>query len=181
MFKTSVKKRKDRPGKRALQTLSFVVIVMLRHLSLPSLFFSYESQCRQRAALHKYLPFAQKLPAYAPLLVQHALVLGDCRQEVEGLAGKETLQTRSLAAPTFPRIRTEVVSIRPPSGTTRARLGACSQEEEGHARKTLSPASVIRGAEVMYTQSNSCEVYSPRPRRRGNAYFQRTLRIRGQV
>jgi len=38
----------------------------MRHLSLPSLLLSYGSQCRQRTALHKHLPFTQKLPAYTP-------------------------------------------------------------------------------------------------------------------
>jgi len=41
---------------------------------LPSLFLSYGS--RQRAELHKHLPFAQKLSAYAQVLVQRALVMG---------------------------------------------------------------------------------------------------------
>jgi len=48
---------------------------------LPSLFLSYGSQCLQRAELHKHLPFAQKLPPYAHLLVQRALVMGVCSQE----------------------------------------------------------------------------------------------------
>jgi len=39
-------------------------------------------------ALDKPLSFAQKLPAYAPLLVQRALALGACSQEAEGRAGK---------------------------------------------------------------------------------------------
>ena len=46
------------------------------------------NQCGQRAEVHKYLPFAQKLPAYANLPVQRALVLGACSQEAEGRAGK---------------------------------------------------------------------------------------------
>ena len=48
---------------------------------LPSLFLSYGSQCRQRAELHKHLPFAQKLSAYAHLLVQRALVMGACGRD----------------------------------------------------------------------------------------------------
>ena len=59
-----------------------------RNRPLPPLLFSYGSQCRQRAALHKHLPFAQKLPAYAPLLLQRALVLGACRQGAEERARK---------------------------------------------------------------------------------------------
>jgi len=54
----------------------------------PSLFLSFESQCRQRAALYKHLTFAQKLTGYAPHLVQRALVMGACSQEAEGRAGK---------------------------------------------------------------------------------------------
>ena len=50
---------------------------------LPSLFLSYGSQCSQRAELHKHLPFAQKLSAYAHLLVQRALVMGTCNQETK--------------------------------------------------------------------------------------------------
>jgi len=105
--------------------------------------------------------------------------------------------------------RAEIASIRPPSGATRTSIGGLQARsrrtgrerdspdsvtsstdfsphsyrscQHRQTRKVRSPTSVIRGAEVMHTQSNSCEVYSPRPRRRGNAYFQRTLRIRGQV
>ena len=50
---------------------------------LPSLFLSYGSQCWQQAELHKHLPFAQKLSAYAHLLVQRALVMGACNQEAK--------------------------------------------------------------------------------------------------
>jgi len=56
---------------------------------LPSLFLSYGSQCRQRAELHKHLPFAHKLPAYAHLLVQRALVMGPCNQEAKEQAEGE--------------------------------------------------------------------------------------------
>jgi len=64
------------------------VDVMHTPPAVASLLLSYGSQCRQRAALDKNLPFAQKLSAYAPLLVQRALVLGACSQEAEGRAGK---------------------------------------------------------------------------------------------
>jgi len=56
---------------------------------LASLFLSYGSQCRQRAELHKHLPFAHKLSAYAHLLVQRALVMGACNQEVKERAEGE--------------------------------------------------------------------------------------------
>jgi len=56
---------------------------------LPSLFLSYGSQCRQRAELHKHLPFAHKLPAYAHLLVRRALVMGPCNQEAKERAEGE--------------------------------------------------------------------------------------------
>ena len=46
---------------------------------LTSLFLSYGS----RADLHKHLPFAHKLPVYAHLLVQRALVMGNCNQEAK--------------------------------------------------------------------------------------------------
>ena len=39
--------------------------------------------------LHKHLSFAQKLPAYAHLLVQRALVMGACNQEVKERAEGE--------------------------------------------------------------------------------------------
>jgi len=48
----------------------------MRHWPLPTLFLSYGSQCHQQPALYKDLSFAQKLPTYAPLLVQRALALG---------------------------------------------------------------------------------------------------------
>jgi len=53
------------------------------------LFLSYGSQCHQQAELHKHLPFAQKLPAYAHLLVQRALVMGACSQEAKERAESE--------------------------------------------------------------------------------------------
>jgi len=56
---------------------------------LPSQFLSYGSQCHQRAELHKLLPFAQKLPVYAHLLVQRALVMGACNQEAKERAEGE--------------------------------------------------------------------------------------------
>jgi len=56
---------------------------------LLSLFLSYGSQCRQRAELHKHLPFAQKLPVCANLLVQRALVMGACNQEAKERAEGE--------------------------------------------------------------------------------------------
>ena len=43
----------------------------------------------QRAELHKHLPFAQKLPVYAHLLVQRALVMGACNQEAKERAEGE--------------------------------------------------------------------------------------------
>ena len=51
--------------------------------SLASLFLSYGSQCRERVELYKYLPFAHKLPVYAHLLVQRALVMGACNPEAK--------------------------------------------------------------------------------------------------
>jgi len=62
---------------------------------LPSLFLSFGSQSWQRAALYKHLSFAQKLPAYTLHLVQRALVMGACRQEAEGRAGKICHSRRS--------------------------------------------------------------------------------------
>jgi len=54
-----------------------------------SLFFLYGIQCRQRAEFHKHLSFAQKLPVFAHLLVQHALVIGTCNQEAKERAEGE--------------------------------------------------------------------------------------------
>ena len=56
---------------------------------LPSLFLLYGRFCHQRAELHKHVPFAQKLPAYVHLLVQRALVMGACSQEVKERAESE--------------------------------------------------------------------------------------------
>jgi len=61
----------------------------MRNWLLQSLLLSYGSQCRQRAALHKHLTFAQYLQAYAPLLVQRALALGACSQEEKEQAKSE--------------------------------------------------------------------------------------------
>jgi len=58
-------------------------------LPLSSLFLSYGSQCLQREELHKHLPFAHKLPVYAHLLVQRALVMGACNQEAKERAEGE--------------------------------------------------------------------------------------------
>ena len=133
---------------------------------MQSLFLSFESQCRQRAALYKHLSesFAQKLTVYAPHLLQHALVMGACSQEAEGRAGKISHSRRSW-------------QYRPPLLVQRAPvLGACRQEAEGRAGKASSldrRDSVICITDVIHAQSNSCET-GPRPRRRGNAYFQRT-------
>jgi len=61
----------------------------MRKRPLPCLFLSYGSQCRQRAELHKHLPFAQKLSVYAHVLVQRALVIGACSQEAKERAEGE--------------------------------------------------------------------------------------------
>jgi len=129
----------------------------------PSLFLSFGSQCWQRTVLYKHLSesFAQKLTVYAPHLVQRALVRGACSQEAEGRAGKFSHSRRSC-------------QHTPPLLVQRALvLGACRQEAEGRAGKASSLDSVIRITDVIHAQSNSCET-GPRPRRRGNAYFQRT-------
>jgi len=121
-----------------------------RNQPLPSLLLSYGRQCHLRAALHKHLPFAQKLPAHAPLLVQRALVFGACSQEVEGRAWKassldsairrvDVMHAQPAVATPAPfvwkpvsqtnsavqasAICAEVASIRPPSSAKRISIG----------------------------------------------------------
>jgi len=53
-------------------------------------------------------------------------------------------------------------------------LGVCRQQAEGQVGKASSLDSDNRFTDVIHVQSNSCET-GPRPRRRGNAYFQRTV------
>jgi hypothetical protein len=113
-----------------------------RHLSLPSLLLSYGSQCRQRAAMHKNLSFAQKLLAYDP-------PSGVTRTSIGGLQsrsgrtgpGKRGLQTRSFVWQTSCTRNLSLVTLAsillykhlpfaqklpayaPPTGATRTSIG----------------------------------------------------------
>jgi len=133
-----------------------------RHLPLPSLLLSYGSQCHQRAALHKHLSFAQKLPAYAP-------PSGATRTSIGGLqsrSGRKGLESelsrlghsygrrharatcRCVPAPfvwkpVSPTSSTgqesAFRSIRPPSGATRTSIGGLQSRSGRTGREsTLS-------------------------------------------
>jgi len=69
------------------------VDVMYAPPAVACLLLSYGSQCLQREALDKNLPFAQKLSVYAPLLVEHALVLGGL-QSRNRRTGRESTVSR---------------------------------------------------------------------------------------
>jgi len=139
-------------------------------------------------SLFQHLPFAQKLPAYAYLLVQHALVLEACSQEAEGQAGKassadsairnaDVIHARPAVAAPAPLVWNPVTPTTSAAQASAIReklpayahlmvqcaivFGTCRQEVEGWTRKASSPDSVIRRADVTYAQSNSCEVYRP--------------------
>jgi len=138
--------------------------------------------------MYKHLAFNQKLPAYDPLLVQRALVLGACSQDEEGWAGKASSPDSVIRMTNIMHAPPAVVSLLlsygsqcrqraalhkhlpfaqklsaddPPLVQRAQELGACSQEEEGQAGKARSPDSTIRRVDVIHAQSDSCEVYRP--------------------
>ena len=87
--------------------------------------------------------------------------MGSCSQEAEGWAEKIFHPRRSCQ--NTPQLLVYRALV----------LGAGRQEAEGKVGKARSLDSVIRITDVIHAQSNSCET-GPRPRRRGNAYFQHT-------
>ena len=113
-------------------------------------------------SLFQHLPFAQKLPAYAYFLVQHALVLEACSQEAEGQAGKASSADSAIRNADVIHARPAVVApaplvwnpVTPTTSAAQASaireklpahahlmvqralvLGTCSQEVEGWAGK----------------------------------------------